>query len=92
MKRITDLFKNLRPSNPDTREYRLMYFVGCWITKSKLYAESDAEAIFDARKEVKQDSTATANIMPFALWCGRRLVKQFNYFGEACSPEYTTIK
>ena len=44
---------------PKTHEYRLMYQFGAWITKERIYAENDAEAIFDAddafRKSHLQD-------------------------------------
>ena len=35
-------------ATPATREYRLMYNFGAWITKEIIIAESDAEAVFDA--------------------------------------------
>lgn len=70
--------------NLTTREYRLMYYFGVWHTKSIIYAECDAEAIFDARTEFK--SINPANKLPYALWCGNRIVKKFNYTGSAYNP------
>lgn len=90
---LTTIFKSEATfSNPLTIEYRLMYYFGGWVTKSMIYAESDAEAIYDARNEVMQSKAAKANKMPYALFKGNRLVKRFNYTGAAYNPEYTTIK
>lgn len=58
------------------REYRLMYLFGVWITSSKIYAETDKEAIFDADCEM-------ANIKPsglyYALWDikAKKIVKSY---------------
>ena len=73
--------------NLTTREYRLMYYYGVWHTKSIIYAECDAEAIFDARTEFK--CVKSAKKLPFALWSGNRIVKQFNYTGQAYNPKFT---
>lgn len=64
------------PSELNTREYRLMYNFGAWITKEIIAAESDAEAIFDA------DMTfANSNLENWkygvALFCGNREVKRY---------------
>ena len=64
-------------ATPATREYRLMYNFGAWVTKEIIIAESDAEAVFDA------DTTfANSNLAGwkygFALFCGNRKVKQYN--------------
>jgi hypothetical protein len=69
-----------------------MYFYGVWHTKSMIFAESDAEAIYDARCEVKGSKAAVNGKLPYALWCGNRLVKKFNYTGEAYNPSFSTIK
>lgn len=73
--------------NLTTREYRLMYYFGVWYTKTIIYAECDAEAIFDAREDFK--AVKSADKLPFALWCGNRLVKRFNYTGQAYNPTFT---
>lgn len=64
-------------TTPATREYRLMYNFGAWVTKEIIIAESDAEAVFDA------DTTFTnSNLAGWkygvALFCGNRKVKQYN--------------
>lgn len=58
------------------QEYKLMYRWGAWVTKCRLYAESDKEAIFDARGEYEG---AGLSRWPYevALWCGGRLVHTF---------------
>lgn len=66
---------------PQTREYRLMYLFGAWVTKEVIYAESDAEAVFDA------DMTfASSNLGNWrygvALFCGNRMVKHYLKKGE----------
>lgn len=63
-------------ATPATREYRLMYLWGAWITKEIICAESDAEAVFDA------DTTFAASRLQgwkhgVALFCGNRKVKQY---------------
>lgn len=86
---LHNLFSNnIEMLDIDTREYRLMYFFGVWVTANIVYAESDAEAIFDTRSAVKE----AEDKLPYALWCGNRLVKKFNYTGEAYNPTFTTIK
>mgnify|MGYP006974329139 CR=1 FL=1 len=50
------------------KEYRLMYFFGCWITSQKIYAENDAEAIHDANEIVRSP------MFRYALWQGNRKV------------------
>lgn len=94
MTTLLNIFKNVNPVESEftTREYRLMYFYGVWHTKSMIYAESDAEAIYDARCEAKDSKAAVNGKLPFALWCGNRIVKKFNYTGAAYNPTYTTIK
>ena len=62
---------------PKTKEYRLMYFFGTWVTKSIIPAECDKEAIFDA-DEVYSKSNLTNWQYPVALWCGNRKVKEYN--------------
>lgn len=94
MTTLLNIFKSVNQVESEftTREYRLMYFYGVWHTKSMIYAESDAEAIYDARCEVKGSKAAVNGKLPCALWCGNRIVKKFNYTGAAYNPTYTTIK
>lgn len=95
MAALHNIFKICNPaveSEITTREYRLMYFYGVWHTKSMIYAESDAEAIYDTRKEVKDAKEAVNGKLPYALFQGNRLVKRFNYTGAAYNPTFTTIK
>lgn len=73
--------------NLTTREYRLMYYFGVWYTSAIIYAECDAEAIFDAREDFK--TAKAADRLPYALWCGNRLVKRFNYTGAPYNPTFT---
>ena len=72
-----------------THEYRLMYYFGVWMTSSIIYAECDAEAIFDARQELKDKQSKLA--LPYALWRGNRIVKKFNYEGAAYNPHYLPV-
>jgi hypothetical protein len=67
---MTHVFGNIQ-LNDDLKvyEYRLMYFFGCWITAQKIYAENDAEALYD----INQDLVSPT--FRFALWCGNRKVK-----------------
>lgn len=61
----------------EVKEYRLMYKFGCWVTSSIICAENDSEAIFDADFDY-QNAKAT-DTLQYALWCGNRLVKKYNY-------------
>lgn len=66
--------EGIKPTAPKTKEYRLMYLFGAWVTSSKIYAETDEEAIFDADDEPRK----AADELPYALFCGRRLVKLYD--------------
>lgn len=89
MRALQAIFSNEVTLNENltTREYRLMYYFGVWYTHSIIYAECDAEAIFDAREDFK--IAKAAGKLPYALWCGNRLVKRFNYTGAAYNPTFT---
>jgi len=56
------------------REYRIMYFFGIWITKAKIYAETDAEAIFDAQEYADELRHWQYDV---ALFCGNRRVMSY---------------
>lgn len=58
--------------NLQTYEYTLMYYYGCWVTKMKIYAENDAEAIYDA------EHSGLSPKLTYALFQGNRKVKEFN--------------
>lgn len=62
--------------NPDVKEYRLMYLFGAWVCHSRVYAETDGEAIEDATDDYL---TSTLPRWPYrvALWDGSRLVHEF---------------
>lgn len=49
---IYDLSKlgSIQVCGPKTREYRLMYRWGAWVTHCKVIAENDLEAVHDARR------------------------------------------
>lgn len=61
---------------PDVKEYRLMYLFGAWVGHSRVYAETDAEAIEDATDDYL---TSTLPRWPYsvALFDGSRLVHEF---------------
>lgn len=59
-----------------TKEYRVMYFFGTWVTKETFAAESDKEAIFDADMIIN-DSNLKDWQHGVALFCGSRKVKTY---------------
>ena len=61
-------------SNTTTREYRVMYLFGAWVTKEIIFAETDAEAKFDAA-----ESAESLKNWPYAvaLFCGNRKVVSY---------------
>ena len=67
-------------SVPDVKEYKLMYLFGGWVCHSRVYAETDAEAIHDAT-----DDYITSRLPRWAyrvaLWEGSRLVHVFKEDG-----------
>ena len=73
---MTQFFTNINLSEVVTREYRLMYMYGAWVTKSVIYAENDAEAIFDADMDFS-DSRLGDLKHGVALFCGNRMVKSY---------------
>lgn len=73
---MTQFFTNISLSEVATREYRLMYMYGAWVTKSVIYAENDAEAIFDADMDFS-DSQLGEWKHGVALFCGNRMVKSY---------------
>lgn len=67
-------------SVPDVKEYKLMYLFGGWVCHSRVYAETDAEAIQDATDDY---ITSRLPRWPYrvALWEGSRLVHVFKEDG-----------
>lgn len=61
-------------SNPNIREYRVMYLFGAWVTKEIIFAESDDEAKYDAA-----ESAESLKNWPYAvaLFCGNRKVVSY---------------
>ena len=59
-----------------TREYRLMYFFGAWVSKCTIIAENDKEAVFDA-DQIFKDSHLQGWEHGVALFCGNRMVKEY---------------
>lgn len=76
IKAVKDL-KKIESISLKVKEYRLMYLWGAWVCDSKIYAESDEEAIFDA-DELMVYAKAKDKLR-YALWCGNRKVKEYNY-------------
>jgi hypothetical protein len=62
-------------TNLTTKEYRLMYLWGAWVTKEVIFAENDAEAIFDADAAFASCRLESFNVV---LFCGNRAVKIYN--------------
>ena len=59
------------------KEYRLMYLFGAWITKVKIYAESDEEAIYDSDEIFNRNKTIQSWKMGVALVQENRFVKRY---------------
>ena len=76
MNTLIEAMKDVTIEAVGTAKYTLMYFFGAWVTKEVIYAESDAEAIFDA------DATFNGSRLEnwphgVALFCGNRKVKEY---------------
>lgn len=59
-----------------TKKYCIYYWYGCWTPRKSFYAESDAEAIFDADIEFANSKLQDWK-HDVALFCGNRKVKQY---------------
>jgi hypothetical protein len=68
---------NITLSTPNFKEYRLMYCFGAWVTKDIIVAENDAEAVFDADESFSQSNLSNWKY-GVALFCGNRMIKQYN--------------
>lgn len=62
--------------NLQTFEYVLAYHYGCWVTKMRIYAENDAEAIYDA------EHSGLCPKLTYRLYCGERVVKEWTEHRE----------
>ena len=78
---------NVTTRIPKTKEYRLRYFFGTWMTSSIIFAESDAEAIHDADEVYNGNGNLADWQYPVALFCGNRRIKEYN-----CRSIYGTIE
>lgn len=78
IKAVKDLKKD--SMSLKVKEYRLMYLWGAWVCDSKIYAESDDEAIFDA-DELMIDAKAKDKLR-YALFCGNKKVKEYNQINK----------
>ena len=75
---VMSIFSNIKielSESVETKEYRLKYLFGAWVTKCVICAESDEEAIFDA-DEAMQNALAKDKL-EYALVCGNRIVKRY---------------
>ena len=63
---------------PKTKEYRLRYFFGTWLTSSIIIAENDAEAIHDCDDVYNENGNLADWRYPVALFCGNRKIKEYN--------------
>ena len=61
----------------NTKEYCIYYWFGFWHPTKSFYAESDAEAIFDADAEFANNKNLQNWKHDVALFCGNRKVKQY---------------
>ena len=74
---MTTLNNNITISETiNTKEYKVMFKFGTWLSKETFAAESDAEAIFDADAIVNNSNLKNWQ-NGVALWCGNRMVKQY---------------
>ena len=62
---------------PKTKEYRLRYFFGTWLTSSIIFAENDAEAIHDCDEVYNENGNLANWRYPVALFCGNRKIKDY---------------
>lgn len=63
--------------NPQIKEYRLMYLWGAWITDTRIYAESDEEAIHDSDEVFNGKDSLKNWKIGVALVQGDRFVKRY---------------
>ena len=76
----SQISEDVAVSIPDVKEYKLMYLFGAWVGHSRVYAETDAEAIHDATDDYIT-STLPRWAYRVALWEGSRLVHVFKEDG-----------
>ena len=76
----SQISEEVAESVPEVQEYKLMYLFGAWVCHSRVYAETDAEAIHDATDNYIS-STLPRWAYRVALWEGSRLVHVFKEDG-----------
>lgn len=69
-----DASNKVQLSEVKTREYRLKYMFGAWVTAEIIIAESDEEALFDAQEHAEKRMGWKNGV---ALFCGNRLVHRY---------------
>lgn len=62
---------------PNVKEYRLMYMFGPWVLHSRIYAETDAEAVHDADEAYQEAENLHKWPHGVALLQGNRFVKMY---------------
>lgn len=76
-KEIFKAFSSVKMSEKiQTKEYKLMYMFGAWVTREIIIAECDSEAIYDATAFFN-DSKLQDWKHGVALFRGNRLVHRF---------------
>ena len=68
------LMPQVRIGDPRISEYRLMYRFGAWVTKQRIYAEDDDEAVFDAKAVFEADEALRRWPYEVAVFQGSRRV------------------
>lgn len=83
---------SIQVCDPTTREYRLMYRWGAWVTHCKIIAENDLEAVRDAREAFEQSALG---VWPYEVALfetkGRGGWRRVKTFKEADAGRYVTI-
>lgn len=78
VQQMNEAGKQISNQTPNFKEFRIMYFFGVWHTARRIAAETKDEAIFDADAYYRDEARATDKLY-YALWCGNRLVKAYNF-------------
>lgn len=83
---------SIQVCGPTTREYRLMYRWGAWVTHCKIIAESDLEAVHDAREKFTESALGR---WPYEVALfetkGRGGWRRVKTFKKADAGRYVTI-
>lgn len=81
-------FPNIQLQEFTTQEYKLMYLWGAWMTDTKIYAEDDSEAIFDADEAFAEKKSLRNWPYGVVLFQGNRIVKTYVEVNPYAIPEY----